>query len=250
VAPESPAGGVDIVSCLNSSDPTQPNDGDAQLSVSAGSTATVSVLAAVVHGQIQALRPPRAMLSRFLPSSDQLSMVRPGSVPLGAMLAELSPRLKLDLWYMRLLGFLIIWLGMSLMLFPNRLNCGGCCCLRSFPGALATIAVTIISVHCYAHAPRSTGVVAAVLIPFLLATSAGVDVLNCAKLFGRSTNSGSRIDATLLPSPSDIDLAPAVTKAVRVTALSIGLGLTVAGPMVKTAWVVDVFGFYVYAATK
>jgi len=41
----------------------------------------------------------------------------------------------------------------------------------------------------------------------------------------------------------------ATSKALRVAAVSIGLALVVAGPIVRTILVVDIFGFYVYAAT-
>jgi len=255
---------------LYSGSPGSPLAGDVRVWLTAGDARHVSVIGAIRHEVLKPWYPAKNLVDVVvtLPS---ISQVTRGPVAADEMLQYAMPQPVVDKWPLWGFGFCCVWLGMSLMLFPNHVGfscCASSCCLRGSPGAMVTSAVTILASQCFLNAPAETTVVVLLLMPLLVLTGAGIDVKRRARRFiarmrrrlrhRKHDHPNEASDyAELLghaePGPHLLrqrSLDQAVSKAARIAAVSIGLGLVVAGPIVRTMAIVDFFGFYVYAATR
>jgi len=239
-------------------DPSFLVEDDVRVWFSVGDASHVSVLGAASGLRLHAWQPPKTLVNLVvtLPSIGDL---RGGPVSAHDMLESEMPRARLDVWRLRGLGFCCVWLAMSLMLFPNKIypmHCGkGLFCLRSAPLAMLPTAAAIVSSRCFLVFPLQAGVATLLLLPILAAIGWGMDFKGC--LCGRKRDESSLENQLLGALPSEDPWSDARErrwaklreKAFRLTAIGIGFSLVVAGPIVRTVAVVDVFGIYVYAAS-
>jgi len=168
---------------LYSGNPTAPVEGDVRVWFSMGVASNVSVLAAVIQGAgIGQLRPWRAPVDATAGAPLAVGVISNNSASARDMLAPIFLENMELLWPIRVLGVLIIWLGMSFLLFPNHVVpdfCGGWCCCRSMPGAVVTAFTSTAASWLFFFYPRTFELVALCLLPVMAATAAGFNVCRC-----------------------------------------------------------------------
>lgn len=236
---------------LYSGDPVYLNDGDVRVTFLVGDADEVSLLSAVSAGLLHLWHPPLHGL-HALTALPKLGIVEAGDVSAEVLQRRLAPETQVSFWHLwplRSLGFLLIWIGMSLMLFPNHVYpdfCGKCCMGRSIPGALVTTLASGGASWCYFHAFAATTISVVVLVPVLLALAAGVDVrgqFRRAKDSLRRVSQGSDehgIPYHVLEATGAA--ASALSRGTRAGAFGVGMGLVVAGPAVQSFALISVLG--------
>jgi len=228
---------------LYSGDPALPSDGDVRVAFLAGDAREVSVLAAVSDGRLHLWHPFLHGLHALV-ALPRLGGLAAGAVPAEAMQRRLAPHARVsfwDLWPLRVIGFCCIWMGMSLLLFPNYVYpdfCGRACCCRSLPGAFVTTAASCGASWCYFNALTATTAAVVVLAPLLLVMAAGVDVpgwLRRAKVSLMRSSDGAcdhSIPYHVMEATGAV--TSVLSRGVRMGAFGVGLGLVVAGPAVQS----------------
>lgn len=261
---------------LYSGNPQWPRDGDVRVWFTAGDAHRASALAAWSGAELEFWRAPQTAGDYDpLAARRQLGIVAAGAVTAKELLARVAPFSQMDVWPMRVGGFVVIWLGMSLLLFPNHVVpdfCGACCCCRSVPGAAFTTVVTAGASAFYFAAPLVATVVAVVAASFFFAVASGTNFRLCfrrcwkrlrrpwkkAKQRGGGGGGGtpaSPEDPSYVSLPgsewSNSELrfgrpgeSGSFSRTIRVVAMATGVGIVMAGPVVRALALVDLFGDY------
>jgi len=240
---------------LYAGEPTAPVEGDTRVWLSLGAASTISVLSAVDDAGAgnRRLRPWQAHIDVAAGAPLAVALVSGGSATAQDMLTIIFEENVELFWRFRMLGMLIIWLGMSLLLFPNHVVpdfCGGWCCCRSMPGAVVTAFASIAASWAFFFHPRAFELVALCLLPLMAATAAGFNLCSC------TWNSGSRSSEPRLleegrpqwmgyTSPlGSMKVGEFASRAGRAAVAGVGISFTVAWPVLK---VIVVMGFFHWA---
>mmetsp|Transcript_85857 Transcript_85857/g.188551 ORF Transcript_85857/g.188551 Transcript_85857/m.188551 type:complete len:462 (+) Transcript_85857:38-1423(+) len=252
-------------SMLYSCKPDRPTEGDLRIWFSVGGEPgqRVSVLGSVENRTLVPWRVGQDVVNVRM-TMPAIGGLKAGPVSAQKMLQVALPRLQLDVWPMRGIGFLVVWLSLSFLLFPN--HCPPCVhhedgrgCYKSFVLAILPTAATILASQCYLRFALEATVCTVFLLPLLAALAWGceADLSGCICCCGRRRRQRqSEADEADYVSIRDMESAEAVAahrwealreKAIRIVAFSIGLGLAVAGPAVRAFAAIDIFGFYIYA---
>jgi len=238
---------------LYSGNPTAPVEGEVRIWFSLGAASTISVLSAFVeqgagHRQLRLWQAPSdasagAPLAVGKISSDSASSQD--------MLASIFGENMKLVWSIRVLGVLTVWLGMSLMLFPNHVVpdfCGGWCCCRSMPGAVATAFTSTAASWVFFFFPRIFELAALCLLPLLAATAAGFNVCSCTWSSDPHSNQRSLLEEgrpRKMGHTSPHGSNKGVSHGRRGAALGVAMALFVSWPVLKAIIVLGAFSWAV-----
>jgi len=240
---------------LYSGNPAAPVQGQVRVWFSLGAVSTISVLAAIDEkgaGNKQ-LRPWQAPIDASAGAPLAVGMVSSDSASSQDMLDSIFQENMELCWPIRVLGVLIVWLGMSLMLFPNHVVpdfCGGKCCWRSMPPSTITAFTSMAASWVFFFYPRTFELVALCLLPLTIATAAGFNVFSCQWNSGTHSNQRRLLEegrprTAGHGSPHGHHKGELVSRAGRAAALGVGMSLIMAWPVLKAVIVLGVFNWAV-----
>lgn len=243
---------------LYSGNPQWPVEGDVRVWFTVGDAGRASALAAWSGERLDLWRSPN-LRGDFDPLAPprKLGIVASGSVSATELLSKIAPFSEADVWPMRCIGFAIVWCGFSLFLFPNHVVpdlCGACCCCRSFPCAVVTTALVAGLSAFYFHNPMAATAIAATAAAVLFAVASDVNFRRMWKKWKRARLRRKSKEALLLPSasgnPDGVYSGSSFTdpgglsRTIRMAAMATGVGIVMAGPVVRALALVDLFGDY------
>mmetsp|Transcript_112917 Transcript_112917/g.326176 ORF Transcript_112917/g.326176 Transcript_112917/m.326176 type:complete len:456 (-) Transcript_112917:49-1416(-) len=241
---------------LYSGNPQWPRQGDVRVWFAVGDAQRGSALAEWSGSELDMWSPP-GMADDF-ERQRKLGIVASGTVSAQALLSKIAPFSTAAVWPVRGVGLLILWCGFSLLLFPNHIVpdfCGACCCCRSFPCALVTAALVGGLCTLYFYAALLATVIGVSVVVALVAVSWDVDARAVRRKLrrfgrrvrGRKNTAGQPMLALEFSTDTPIGAFQernGVSRTIRVAAMATAIGIIMAGPVVRSLALVDLFGDY------
>jgi len=239
---------------LYAGSPTAPVKGDTRVWLSLGAASTISVLAAVDKqgASNRQLRPWQAPIDASAGAPLAVGVISSDSASAQDMLSMIFQENVELLWPLRMWGVLIVWLGMSLLLFPNHVVpdfCGGWCCCRSLPGTMVTAFASMAASWVFFFYPHAFDLVALCLLPLMAATAAGFNLCSCTCTSGSHSSEASLLEegrpqlmGQTLPFGS-MKVGELVSRGGRAAAAGVGISFIIAWPVLKVIVELGIFNW-------